>query len=208
VVNPFPVRPRRHISQKHRRDGKISEANIPRLLKKHFADRSISQTHALHNLDYDFGHNGDGRFYLFVRFIFPGLSVLPLSDPVATAGYFWGLVPNNRTQVSRTTATRALETDRYPPTADDIGVDYGWTHSPLNFVGSPMSDRLYIVQENPEAPEDHLVLQNGSALVCSVTDETAAVATIAIDQGLNIRRHSELTTADQRRVSSALNRTP
>jgi hypothetical protein len=71
-----------------------------------------------------------------------------------------------------------------------------------------MSDRLYIVQENPEAPEDHLVLQNGSALVFSVTDETAAVATIAIDQGLNIRRHSELTTADQRRVSSALNRTP
>lgn len=69
-----------------------------------------------------------------------------------------------------------------------------------------MPERLYIVQTDPQTPEDHLVLENGGAVVCSVTDESAALATIAIDRGLSVRRHAELSETDQRRVSNALNR--
>lgn len=69
-----------------------------------------------------------------------------------------------------------------------------------------MSERLYIVQDDPQAPENHLVLENGGAVVCSVTDEAAALATIAVDRGLSVRRHTELSKTDQQRVTNALNR--
>jgi len=69
-----------------------------------------------------------------------------------------------------------------------------------------MPERLYVVNDDPQQPsENHLVLENGGAVVCVMTDEAVARATVAVDRRLSVRRHSELSRTDQQRVSIALN---
>lgn len=70
-----------------------------------------------------------------------------------------------------------------------------------------MPERLYVVNDDPQPSENHLVLENGSAVVCVMTDEAVARATVGVDQRLSVRRHSELSRTDQQRVAGALNST-
>lgn len=69
-----------------------------------------------------------------------------------------------------------------------------------------MPERFYIVRDDPEDPENHLTLESGSAVICAVTDKAAAHAAIATSNELNLRRHSELSRAEQQRVDRAMNR--
>lgn len=65
------------------------------------------------------------------------------------------------------------------------------------------AERFLIVDERPLHPADCLVLEDGSAVICSVSDKFSARAIAAGTRRLNIRQSSTLSEADQDRVTSA-----
>lgn len=145
-----------------------------------------------------------------MSFISLGVPFLPMPGPLVGAGCFLSLLGDKSTGTGRCEARWSRENRpvSFDASSKEIGVN-GRTHSPLttHCVDPTMPERLYIVLDDPQAPENHLVLENGDAVICSVTDEAAALATIASDRGLSVRRHTELSRTDQRRVTNALNRT-
>lgn len=42
-----------------------------------------------------------------------------------------------------------------------------------------MSERLYVVNDDPQPTKNHLVLENGSAVVCVMTDAAVALNSTA-----------------------------
>ena len=69
-----------------------------------------------------------------------------------------------------------------------------------------MSDRFYLIIDPSKAPETSRKLQrlpsleDGSAVVCSVDNETVARSLATSDKELAVRKHSELNPTEQRRV--------
>lgn len=67
-----------------------------------------------------------------------------------------------------------------------------------------MTERYYLIDDRPRATEEHLVLADGSAVICSTSDEASAAAVASSTRRLKVRRHSELNKTDQKRVRSAI----
>jgi hypothetical protein len=73
-----------------------------------------------------------------------------------------------------------------------------------------MSDRFYLtidsskVSETSREPDSLLLLEDGSAVVCSVDSKTVARSLATGDEELTVRRHSELSPTEQRRVRQAV----
>jgi len=69
-----------------------------------------------------------------------------------------------------------------------------------------MSDRYYLIIDSSKAPETSRKLQrlpsleDGSAVVCFVGNETVARSLATSDKELAVRKHSELNPTEQRRV--------
>ena len=66
-----------------------------------------------------------------------------------------------------------------------------------------MTERIYIVENAPRGKEEHLLLSDGSAVICVVQDADRARALTARTNGLSLRRHSDLTRPDQKKVLEA-----
>lgn len=67
-----------------------------------------------------------------------------------------------------------------------------------------VTKRYYIVDDRPRTPEEHLVLSDGSAVICSTSDEASARVASSSDGRLQVRRHSDLTKPDRRRLLSEI----
>jgi len=67
-----------------------------------------------------------------------------------------------------------------------------------------MTERFSVVDDRPQAPEEHLVLTDGSAVICSTSDEAAALAVSGSVRGLEVRLHSDLPETDQRQLRGTI----
>jgi len=102
-----------------------------------------------------------------------------------------------------------------PPSAPFLtvpGVLGGTEHFLVLFVGAlflpavpqAVTKRYYIVDNRPRVKEEHLVLGDGSAVICSASDEASARIVSSSDKRLEVRRHSDLSEADQRQLQTAI----
>lgn len=67
-----------------------------------------------------------------------------------------------------------------------------------------VTERFYVVDERPQATEGHLLLADGSAVICSVIDEATALSIVAGERRLGIRRHTDLSKTERRRVMKTI----
>ena len=65
------------------------------------------------------------------------------------------------------------------------------------------AERFLLVDPRPLRPEDHLLLEDGSAVICLVPDLFSASTLTADVERLEIRLFSTLSDTDQERVSKA-----
>lgn len=64
-------------------------------------------------------------------------------------------------------------------------------------------ERFLLVEPRPLYPENCVILEDGSALICSVSTLSSARAVAAGIESLEVLRSSTLSEADQNQVTSA-----
>lgn len=66
------------------------------------------------------------------------------------------------------------------------------------------SERFYIVQSGPASTEHLCVLENGSAVLCTMTERADARIAALSHENLEVVPHSQLSEDERRRIDEAL----